>query len=268
MEKNNYNITSYSTNDHMVFADKFLGLIFERGGVIIINKDFSLEKSAQKVLYADVFGDIWGRDDDDDDRWFVQERYDYIGKVGDVIVPYKLGAAISANLKSNSNDFESVLGSAERFFKIDWDKAEDTVKLRIDFFANGPNNFRIDVDSDFYSFGDLLTFNFEGEDYQCEDKNYGLKKAIIEPLSTYCRILNKPIGLDIDFTNWVDEYSEEEDVIKINNIVNTYRQKYLGQIRDYIRQGVKNELEGDGLPFGKWKKYEKINQDGVVIPLN
>ena len=80
--------------------------------------------------------------------------------------------------------------------------------------------------------------------------------------------MDKPIGLDIDFANWVNEYSCEDDVIEINKEVNIYRQKYLGQIRDYIRQGVKNELEGDGFPFGKWKKYEKINQDGVVIPLN
>ena len=268
MEKNNYNITSYSTNDHMVFADRFIGTIFERGGVIIINKDFSLEKGRQKVLYADVFGNIWGRDYEDGDRWLVEERYDYIGRVGDVIVPYKLGAAIGANLKSNSNDFESVLRSAESFFKIDWNKAEDTVKLRIDLLFNGTNDFRIDVDSDFYSFGELLFFNFEGKDYQCENENYGFEKAIIKPLAAYCRILDKPIGLDIDFANWVNEYSCEDDVIEINKEVNIYRQKYLGQIRDYIRKGVKNELDGDGFPLGKWNKYETINHDGVVIPLN
>ena len=260
-------MTSYPTTDRMVFAERFNGIIFERGGVVIIGNDSSIENGEQQVLYTDVLGNIMGYDDIKE-IWSVMERYSYIGKVGDVIVPYKLSQAIAGNLKSNFDDFEAVLVNAEEFFKIDWDKAEDTIKMRIDNTVGEKYDFRIDVDSEFYSFGDLLFFNLENKDYQCEDRNYGFEQAIIVPLATYCRILNKPIGLDIDFANWVNERSEEEDVIENNNIINEYRQKYLGQIRDYIAQGVKRELERECFPIGRWKKYETVNLDGVVIPLN
>ena len=257
-------MTAYQANDHRVYCLRESGYIFERGGVVIIKHDiFDDDERNFRTLFTDVDGVVRGASDEHSDSLLV---YDFIGLVGDKITPRDLSVAITGNLKSNSDCFYSVLEDAERYFVFDDGKAEDTIK--IDLALVYGNNFRLDVDSDYYSFGDDLVFNLDAENFKSEDETYSLYEAVVAPLAYYCYYLKKPLNISIDFLNCTTPFPDEQMVVEENENINRVRVKYLDKIRRFIVDGVKEELISyNSHDNSKYDKYDDVNRDGKIIPL-
>lgn len=259
-------MTAYPTTDRKVFwtfdKDKS-GCFFERCAVIVCCDKTDFDKYREIVMYCDEHGIMRGNRDEE---LSIYDRYDYIGKEGDTITPKCLHIPIRDVLPHNTYwGLSCVLMEAEEHFTIDKSKAEDTIKIRIQL---GPRQecFRLAFHSDFYCFGDDISYNIKFNDYKDI-----LRNLLIYPLATYCRYLDKPIGLDIDFA-YTDEYSVLNPNFQNDDMVDEYRAKYLDKIRAYITEGVKELLKTETFEMekttSKETKPKRGKQDGVILPLN
>lgn len=267
MDKNNKNfqspaVTAYPTSDGLVFAENELGYIFERRGVIMMFHDSEMRED---VYYADEYGHVWGVRDCDA---AVDEKFTLIGKVGDTIVPKQLESAILANAASNNTMVSEIFRNAEHYFTIDKTKAEDILKVRMGIVDAEEGEISLTILSDYYGFGSNLQFNVLDKDFKSNDRTYDLYEAFAEPLAFYRSFLGKEIRLDIDFNNECYHRCSLEQIKADNKRIDDFRRQHLSRIRDFIKDMVAAAMyEDENVDYDKYKEYETMNQDGVLITI-
>lgn len=267
-------IAAFPVNDRKVFFKKNSGVIFERAAVIV--KYLENENNPFCTIFANEDG--WVMSEDIRANEDCMDIYDELGKVGDTIVPHNLSRAIDVCLKNRIQSIDDVFDIAGDYFKIDWDSAPDTVKIRITVNSDGSANFL--CKSEWYGFPEIKGVNLNHPEFKAEwgDLKYDLRETLVEPLEFYSRYLDKPIGLDIDFDNFYDidcYYEIMDDEIQLrNDEIDIYRRKYLSKIREYISSEfvkVRNEWKVSPEVLAHRKavreKYEYANQDRIVMPL-
>lgn len=267
-------LTAYPVSDRKVFFKKNSGVIFERSAVIV--KLLENKNNPFCTIFANEYG--WVMSEDIRANEDCMDIYYELGKVGDTIVPHNLSQAIDVCLTNHIQSIDDVFDMAGDYFKIDWNSAPDTVKIRITVNPDGSANFL--CKSDWYGFPEIrgVDLNHLEDKVEWGDLKYGLKGTLVEPLEFYSRYIGRPIGLDIDFDNFydIDCYNEITDAeIQLrNDEIDIYRRKYLSKIREYISSEFVKvrdvwKVSPEVLAHRKAvrEKYEFANQDKVVIPL-
>ena len=212
-------LSAYYTPDRKVFVNNSTGWMFERTGVVV-ERGFDCDgKAVAKTSYIDEFGTAQIDEDNSEDNFI------YVGVVGDSITPANLRPFYPKYVK-NEFSLDDMLADAERYFKIDWDKAPDVLELK--FYVWG--YFEVTLDNEgFFLFKDRH-FDLRSLDSENNDFN----KELIGELLTYQELIGKPLKLSIDFDVFFPKDSNIEKVRKLCGMLTEYREKYLEKLRNFL----------------------------------
>ena len=145
--------------------------------------------------------------------------------MGDSITPADLRPFYPKYL-DNGFSLDDMFEEAERYFKIDWDRAPDVLELKFYVWKD----FEVSLDKgNFFLFKDryfdLRSLDSEQNDFDCE---------FVGELLTYQELIGKPLKLSIDFDVFLPKDMTIEEVRKWCGMLKEYREKYLEKLRNFL----------------------------------
>ena len=212
-------LSAYYTPDRKVFVNNSTGWMFERTGVVV-ERGFDCDgKAVAKTSYIDELGTVQTDEDNSEDN------FSYVGVVGDSISPADLRPFYPKYL-DNEFSLDDMFEEAERYFKIDWDKAPDVLEMK----CYVSEDFNVTLDKgDFFLFKDrdfdLRSLDAEQNDFDGE---------FVGELLTYQELIGKPLKLSIDFDVFLPKDMTIEEVRTWCGMLKEYREKYLEKLRNFI----------------------------------
>lgn len=173
-------------------------------------------------------------------------NYDYpiIGHKGDKFDNLKFLHLVVERLDDNNiGEFGCLLHSAEEYFQIDKNKAEDVIWLEFDPGVAGENNARCDIRSNFFCLPHPIFFDFtnRAKHFITGDNNYDMT-LVVKILSAYQEWLDKPLTVRVSFAYETNPYFSEEQIVKFNKKTRYNEERYAQVIENYINEGLYKSL--------------------------
>ena len=228
-------ISACTAEDRRVYVNMKTAWMFERTGIIVEKNDdidfYQARFHPYNVTYIDESGGLQYIDKEytanmDDDK------YRFMGFVGDTVKPssYPDVYDFYGNNEIEFLDLEAFLRDLEKYFKIDWNSAPDTVKIR--FLIKKEGMAEVKCDSDFFVL-EKMSYDMETMVVVGEVKD-PMALRLVDELFQYQTRMKRPLKLDIDFENTLLPTDSEEKIQEKLRILEEHREKYLGKVRDHI----------------------------------
>ena len=254
-------ISACTTEDRRVYVNMNTAYMFERTGIIVEKNDdkdfYQARFHPYNVTYIDETGGLQYIDKETVAN-MDYDKYRFMGFVGDTVKPssYPDVYEFYENNDFNRQDIEDFIDDLEKYFKIDWDSAPDTVKIRFRVVKEGVAE--VIYDGDFFLF-ERVAYNLDTLETNDSDK-FPLRDGLVSELYEYQTRMKRPLKLDIDFEYTPLSTDSEEKMQEKLRILEEHREKYLGKIREYITselsklinkksedfKGACKNAEGDG----------------------
>ena len=264
-------ISACTAEDRRVYVNMQTAWMFERAGIIVEKNEKDSNDSLSQpynVTYIDESGSLQYIDKEsalDIDGG----KYRFMGFVGDTVNPssYPDVYEFYGNNEIEYLDLKVFLRDLEKYFRIDWDNAPDTVKIR--FLIKKEGVAEVKYDGDFFVF-EKMDYNLETF-YTVGEVEDTMALRLVDELYQYQTRMKRPLKLDIDFEYTPLSTDSEEKMQEKLRILEEHREKYLGKIREYITTELSKMLtkesenfklacknaEGDG-------KVLSVEMDGSV----
>lgn len=227
-------ISACTAEDRRVYVNMETTWMFERTGIIVEKndeKDFCQARfHPYNVTYIDETGGL--QYIDKESTVHMDDKYKFMGFVGDTVKPSNY-PDVYKFYQNNGIEYygiDTLLYRLERFFKIDWDSAPDTVKIRFRVVKDGVAE--VIYDGDFFLF-ERVSYNLDTLETDDSDK-CPLCDGLVAELYQYQIRMKRPLKLDVDFEHRLYYKDSLEEMQEELRILKEYREKYLGKIRDYI----------------------------------
>ena len=227
-------IAACSAEDRRVYVNMETTCMFERTGIIVEKNEKegfdSFKYYPYNVTYIDESGGLQYIDKETTSR--IDDKYRFMGFVGDTVKPSSYPDVYKVFQYNGTQYYgiDTLLDVLEKHFKIDWESAPDTVKIRFRVVKDGVAE--IIYDGDFYLF-ERISYNLDTLETDDSDK-CPLCDGLVFELYQYQIRMKRPLKLDIDFEHRLIPDFSTEEIQEELRILKEYREKYLGKIREYI----------------------------------
>lgn len=228
-------ISACSVEDRRVYVNMKTAYMFERTGIIVEKNDekdfYQARFHPYNVTYIDESGSLQYIDKENTAN-MDDDKYRFMGFVGDTVKPSSYPDVYEryGNNDCGYFDLEDFLRDLEKYFKIDWDSAPDTVKIR--FLIKKEGVAEVEYDGDFFVF-EKMSYDMETLETVGEVRD-SMALRLVEELFQYQTRMKRPLKLDIDFEKTLLPTDSEEKIQEKLRILEEHREKYLGKVRDHI----------------------------------
>ena len=276
VEEENTNHTKYITNiiaspvisacaaeDRRVYVNMETTCMFERTGIIVEKNEKdgfdSFKYYPYNVTYIDEWGGLQYIDKETTSR--IDDKYRFMGFAGDTVKPSSYPDVYKVFQYNGTQYYgiDTLLDVLEKHFKIDWESAPDTVKIRFSVVKDGVAE--VIYDGDFFLF-ERISYNLDT--LETDDSNKcPMSDGLVNELYEYQTRMKRPLKLDIDFEHRLLPNFSTEEIQEELTVLEDYRKKYLGKIREYITSELSKILTEETEDF----KSACINAkgDGKVL---
>ena len=228
-------ISACTSEDRRVYVNMKTAWMFERTGIIVEKNDekdfYQARFHPYNVTYIDESGGLQYIDKEYTAN-MDEDKYRFMGFVGDTVKPSSYPDVYERyeNNEIDYLDLEDFIRDLEKYFKIDWDSAPDTVKIR--FLIKKEGVAEVKYDGDFFVF-EKMDYNLETFDTVGEVED-PMALRLVDELFQYQTRMKRPLKLDIDFEHTLLPTDSEEKMQEKLGVLREHREKYLGKVRDHI----------------------------------
>lgn len=256
-------ISACAAEDRRVYVNMETTCMFERTGIIVEKNEKegfdSFKYYPYNVTYIDESGSLQYIDNETTSR--IDDKYRFMGFAGDTVKPSNYPDVYKVFQYNGTQYYgiDTLLDVLEKHFKIDWENAPDTVKIRFRVVKDGVAE--IIYDGDFFLF-ERISYNLDTLETDDSDK-CPLCDGLVFELYQYQIRMKRPLKLDIDFENGLIPDFLTKEIQEELRILKEYREKYLGKIREYITSELSKMLTEESEGFKSACK--NAEGDGKVL---